>query len=135
MTSISAEVHSGMIEEILIRFPAKPGYLSLCRINAATVGAMLGFSLDELDDLRLAVNEAVTWLLLGAGTVDGTVELSLAGDAGALKFVATRIDENLTDEPVDDLVAAILGATVDSYEAEGSATQRILSFSKLAATE
>ena len=91
---------------------------------------MLGFNVDQLDDLRLAVNESVTWLLLGSGSSEGTVELKLEGSNGELRLVATRFEVGLSAEPVDDLVAAILGATTDSYRTENAPDQRQLQFTK-----
>ncbi len=135
MTSNSSAGVSSQVDGVVLRFPAKPGYLSLCRVNASTVGSMLGFNLDELDDLRLAVNESVTWLLLGSGSAEGIVELELEGSDGELRLVATRHQAGLTDEPVDDLVGAILGATVDSYATSSSTDRRQMRFAKRASFE
>lgn len=130
MTSNPSTGMPSQIDEVVLRFPAKSGFLGLCRVNASTVGAMLGFNVDQLDDLRLAVNESVTWLLLGSGSSEGTVELKLEGSNGELRLVATRFEVGLSAEPVDDLVAAILGATTDSYRTENAPDQRQLQFTK-----
>jgi serine/threonine-protein kinase RsbW len=44
---------------VSIEFPADSSYLGLLRAIAAGMSARLDFSLDRLEDVRLAVNEAV----------------------------------------------------------------------------
>jgi hypothetical protein len=110
--------------DVHLRFPAERGYLRLSRINATTVAADLDFDVDELDDLRLAVDEAVSWLVSGGG--GGEVLLHLTSDGGSLKVEASLsepADDDVDTEgegdrgvQVGDLVHAVLGATVDSYE-------------------
>jgi hypothetical protein len=106
-------------DDLLIRFPARSGYLSISRLNATAVGANGGFDVDELDDLRLAVDEAVSWLLLGV--VDGddpagdVVELSISCRDGSLTFRGHRSGSGLQADDPGELVHAILSATVDEY--------------------
>lgn len=103
------------IDELALRFPARQGYLGVCRINASTIAASAGFDLDELDDLRLAVNEAVSWLLTDE-TDGGFVELTLWGGDSDITCLASRTEEGLPARVPTDLANAILGATVDSFE-------------------
>jgi serine/threonine-protein kinase RsbW len=104
------------IEEVLtLTFPARAGYLRICRITTTTFAADLGFDVDQLDDLRLAVDEAVTWLLKDE---EAGGEVSLALDT-ALDEITVRGQRHSAAVPVrdvDDLVHAILGATLESYE-------------------
>lgn len=107
--------------EISIRFPARSGYLALSRLNVTAVAAAAGFDIDELDDLRLAIDEAVTWLVNVDGApppsdTDGSVELSIAGRSGRLDVRGQHTTGDLDAAAPGDLVHAILGATVDSYE-------------------
>src|SRR5690606_26606398 len=46
-----------------VRLPAKSAYVSLLRTTVATLAARLDFTLDEIDDLRIAVDEASGLLL------------------------------------------------------------------------
>lgn len=46
-----------------VRLPAKSAYVSLLRTTIATLAARLDFTLDEIDDLRIAVDEASGLLL------------------------------------------------------------------------
>jgi serine/threonine-protein kinase RsbW len=65
-----------------LRIPARGEFLVLARSTAATMAARLDFTLDRLEDLRLAVDEAAALLL--PGTPDGAdlVCRSTANDAG-----------------------------------------------------
>ena len=48
---------------VSVTIPAGPGYVHVLRAVAASVAARLPMSLDEVDDLRLAVDEAAGRLL------------------------------------------------------------------------
>jgi anti-sigma regulatory factor (Ser/Thr protein kinase) len=106
-------------EALTVMFPARSGYLRISRLNATTYGAKLGFDVDALDDLRLAVDEAVTWLL-DDEEAGGTVTLQLSESEGGIRLVGERNGAVLPEREVDDLVHAILGATLDSYELVGT---------------
>ncbi len=103
------------IDGLTIRFPALAGYLTVSRLNAAAVGAAADFDLEELDDLRLAVNEAVTWLLADE-EAGGHVELAFNAVDRGVEIVGIRAGDDLPPRRTDDLIEAILGATVDAFE-------------------
>lgn len=60
------------IDEVLLRFPARPEYLRLARLAAADVATRAGFDYEEIEDLRIAVSELCAML-----SSDGGAELSL----------------------------------------------------------
>ena len=45
---------------IEIRVPAKPQYVSVIRLMVSGLGVRVGFSYDEIEDLKIATSEAVT---------------------------------------------------------------------------
>lgn len=102
-------------EVLTLSFPARSGYLRVCRITTTTFAADLGFDVDELDDLRLAVDEAVTWLLRD-DDAGGEVSLSLHVAESELMIRGERHSDDVPARDIDDLVHAILGATLDDYE-------------------
>ena len=54
----------GVIEDAVeIRLPAESAYLSVLRTATAGLAARLDFTLDEIEDLRIAVDEACAMLL------------------------------------------------------------------------
>lgn len=112
-----------------LRFPADNGYLRVSRLAATTLAADLGFDVDALDDLRLAVAEVVNYLV-ESSTADHVV-LRFETDHSAFRLEGTTgvdIDESgrredsravddsaVDDSGVDDLLHAVLGATTDDY--------------------
>lgn len=118
------------IDQLSLRFPARPGYLVICRLNAAAVGTAAGFDVEELDDLRLAVTEVITWLLAD-DIAGGDVELRLAVADGCVDIEGSRSGAGLSPNPADELVEAILGATVDDFElTETGADERRIRLTK-----
>ena len=58
------EGSDGQIEDaVQIRLPADSAYLSVLRTATAGLAARLDFTLDEIEDLRIAVDEACAMLL------------------------------------------------------------------------
>lgn len=113
-----------------IRFPAQAGYLHVSRLNASAIGAEAGFSVDELEDLRLAVNETVTWLLADAES-GGHVELVMSASDGNIRIDGTRTGHStLPEQPRDDLMDAILGATTDTHRLTSNPSGRVMQLIK-----
>src|SRR6478609_2239393 len=50
-------------DEVELRLPADSAYLSVLRTATAGLAARLDFTLDEIEDLRIAVDEACAMLL------------------------------------------------------------------------
>ncbi len=114
---------------LILSFPARSGYLRICRITTTTFAADLGFDVDQLDDLRLAVDEAVAWLLLD-DDVNGEVNLSLLASGPTLVVSGERRADSIPARDVGDLVHAILGATLDTYELASTAGHRTIRLEK-----
>ena len=63
-TGVTIGKSSGEIEDAVeIRLPADSAYLSVLRTATAGLAARLDFTLDEIEDLRIAVDEACAMLL------------------------------------------------------------------------
>lgn len=68
-TGLSGEVWSSD-DVVEVRLPAHSAYVSLLRTVTAGLAARLDFTLDEIDDLRIAVDEACALLLPDATAGD-----------------------------------------------------------------
>jgi serine/threonine-protein kinase RsbW len=55
--------HTGATDTVAIKLPAAGAYLSVLRTATAGLAARLDFTLDEIEDLRIAVDEACAMLL------------------------------------------------------------------------
>src|ERR1700722_18647704 len=82
------EVRTSEREVIEISLPGSVDLVVIARFTAATVGARAGFDLDEIDDLRLAVDE----LSVSFGPLDGDTCLryEFVRDAGSVTVRCTR---------------------------------------------
>lgn len=53
----------GASDVVEVRVPAEPGYVSIVRLAAAGLAARCDLTVDDIEDLRLAVDEACALLL------------------------------------------------------------------------
>ncbi len=100
-----------------VRLPASGAYLSILRTATAGLAARLDFTLDEIEDLRIAVDEACAMLLPdAAGDSDLCCEFSLDGNAMhitvSLDTVAGRLPEK---DSFSWTVLTALAGEVDAY--------------------
>ena len=96
--------------------PAEGAYLSVLRTATAGLAARLDFTLDEIEDLRIAVDEACAMLLSQA--IPGT-DLECAFDLGAEEMTITvSVTAAEPRTPAKDTFAwtvlSALAGTVDS---------------------
>jgi serine/threonine-protein kinase RsbW len=107
-------------DEVRLSVPAAAEFLRLARVTAAGLASRLGFSFDEVEDLRLAIDE-LCFGLTGSARRDGTVHVRyvLDGDRlvveGQADFRDARPDEVPT---LSELSEVILGALVDEHRLE-----------------
>jgi serine/threonine-protein kinase RsbW len=57
---------SAVRDVVTVRLPAAAAYLAVVRTTTASLAARLDFTLDEIEDMRIAVDEASCLLLAGA---------------------------------------------------------------------
>ena len=63
--------------QIRLSVPAHGAFLGLIRTTSAAVAARLDLTIDEIEDLRIAVDEAAAILLGDAGTSEGLSDRSV----------------------------------------------------------
>ena len=73
-------------DHVHVRMPAESAYLSVLRTAAAGLAARLDFTLDEIEDLRIAIDEACAMLLSQA--IPGT-DLECGFELGADEVTIT----------------------------------------------
>jgi hypothetical protein len=103
-------------DEVRLVVPARPEFLRLARVTAAGLAGRLGFSYDEIEDLRLAIDE-LCFGLTGPTGRHGTVELSYTIEPGCLKVEGQgRFLEEIIPIGLTDLSRVILSALVDEHD-------------------
>lgn len=65
------------MESVSITLPAEPAYIRVVRLVAAGLASRLGFTIDQIDDLKIAVDELAAYLTGSKGR-DGDLEVSFA---------------------------------------------------------
>jgi hypothetical protein len=110
--------------EIRLTIPSEPEYLRLARLAAADAGSRVGLDVEEIEDLRIGVDELCYALLSGADGRPLTVVFSI--EPGAIRVRGECPTSNNGDVIVlSELAASIVKATVDEHEldSEGGANR------------
>ncbi|MEQ4725160.1 MULTISPECIES: anti-sigma factor [unclassified Nonomuraea] len=115
-TETRAEGVAGIRDVVSIRLPAASAYLSVLRTATAGLAARLDFTLDEIEDLRIAVDEACAMLLSEAvpGT-DLTAEFELTGQEMQVRVEVATVGSSAPKR--DDFAWMVLTALADEVDA------------------
>ena len=111
-------------DRVRVCMPAEGAYLSVLRTAAAGLAARLDFTLDEIEDLRIAIDEACAMLLAQAvpGT-DLTCEFELTDDAMSISVSVLTVDGR---QPSRDTFAwTVLSSLAGDVDAEVGADDRV----------
>lgn len=106
-------------DEVRLAVPAMPEFLRLARVTAAGLASRLGFSFDEVEDLRLAIDE-LCYGLTGSAGRDGTVHMRYI--LGPDRLIVEGEGHFSTDgtpaalSELSELSEVILRALVDEHE-------------------
>jgi serine/threonine-protein kinase RsbW len=117
--------------DVRLVVPASPEYLRLVRLTAAGLASRLGFTFDEVEDLRIAVDE-LCFHLLGEADHDGddggggdppgdprTMDLTYSAGDDCITITGRTGSTGPVPEP-SELSEQILDALVDEHEVAGS---------------
>jgi serine/threonine-protein kinase RsbW len=102
-----------------LTFPSGADLLVLARLTAATVASRAGFDVEEVEDLRLAVDELCV-ALIRPGT-DGRLTLEFVRDADLIEVrcsyevLETAPSPDADDDLIEGLSDRILDALVDEH--------------------
>jgi anti-sigma regulatory factor (Ser/Thr protein kinase) len=106
-------------EPVRLSVPASMRYLSAARVVAASLGAESGLHVDDLDDLRLGVNELLS-LLVESSAPGGRIDLEFAVRDGAITVQGSLQGGVAHAVEVDELTRRIVEAVLDRHELDGT---------------
>lgn len=107
------EVHG---EQVRLVLPTTPHLLRVARLTAAGLAGRLGFSFDEIEDVKIAVDE-LCFALVGSRGRPGSLALTYTLEVGALLIEGVATYEGPPPELAPtDLSSQILAAVVDEHE-------------------
>jgi serine/threonine-protein kinase RsbW len=105
---------NGHGDVVRLSVPASLEYIRIVRLTTSAIATRLGFDVDEIENLRIAVDELASSVLDAAG--DGELALTYSTAAGELTIEGTAKAQGPGDLDVDQLSAQILNAVCDKYE-------------------
>ncbi|HMG31402.1 MAG TPA: ATP-binding protein [Jiangellaceae bacterium] len=111
-------------DHVELRVPASGAYLAVLRTATAGLAARLNFTLDDIEDLRIAVDEACA-LLLPLAAPEARIECRFDLRPDQLQ-VAVSVPSVTTDPPARDTFAwtvlTALAGEVDATVSDGHVT-------------
>jgi serine/threonine-protein kinase RsbW len=112
-------------DQVMVRLPAEGAYLSVLRTATAGLAARLDFTLDEIEDLRIAVDEACA-MLLAQATAGSDLECNFVLDDAAMT-IEVSADSTLGRPPAKDtfawtVLSALAGSVDSSVGPDGRVT-------------
>ncbi len=101
--------------EVKLVIPADPAYLRLARLAAADFGTRAGFSLEEIDDLRIAVDELCS-AVMGYEKLDEAMTISYRTSGPEVEVEGILVcPDSWGLPPQSDLSRAIVAAVADDH--------------------
>jgi serine/threonine-protein kinase RsbW len=102
---------------VTVRMPAEGAYLSVLRTATAGLAARLDFTLDEIEDLRIAVDEACA-MLLPQASPGADLECGFELDTRAMTVTVSVLAENGRPPSRDTFAWTVLTALAGKVDAQ-----------------
>ena len=108
--------HNGETAEEVVRLsvPASLEHIRIVRLTASGVASRLGFDVDDIENLRIAVDELTSTVI--DATTGGTLDVVFSSADGELRIDGRTPTRPGTDLALDELSGQILNAVCDKYE-------------------
>ena len=103
--------------EVRLSIPASPEFLRLARLAAAGLASRMGFTYDEVEELRIAIDELCFSLVGNTGRAGTIVLRYWMSDDGLIVEGAGQFEDGMGSSPsLSPLSQQILKAVVDEHE-------------------
>jgi serine/threonine-protein kinase RsbW len=114
--------------DVFLRVPADSAYVSVLRTMTAGLAARLDFTLDDIEDLRIAVGEACA-LVLPQSTAGGDLEAEFRLTPGTLTVTVGVPAERPSDPDYDSFAWQVLSTLTTSASATSALARFEVTFS------
>ncbi|MGN7942537.1 anti-sigma B factor RsbW [Metabacillus sp. 22489] len=113
-----------LVDYIEMKIPAKPEYVGIIRLTLSGIASRMGYSYDEIEDLKIATSEACTNavqhaykhdeggdIVVGFGLYEDRLEVIIADDGNSFDFeqVKSELGPFSASSPIDQLPEGGLG--------------------------
>lgn len=105
-----------MTYDVSLRIPADSAYLSILRTATAGLAARLDFTLDDIEDLRIAVDEACA-LLLPQATLGSELACGFVVEQDCLTVEVTALSPEPREPSRDGFAWTVLTALASEVDA------------------
>jgi serine/threonine-protein kinase RsbW len=124
VTQLAAEAFAAPEDVVTIKLPAAGAYLSVLRTATAGLAARLDFTLDEIEDLRIAVDEACAMLLTQA--VPGAdLECRFALDGDSMRIAVSVLTVDGVEPSRDTFAWTVLSALAGDVDSASDPDNRV----------
>jgi serine/threonine-protein kinase RsbW len=102
------------MDTVRVTIPASPQYVQVVRLVAAGLASRLGFTIDDIEDLKIGVDELASYLT-GLQGRDGTLEISFQIFEDRVEITGTGrlAEDQAVREQLTDFSRMILETVVD----------------------
>jgi anti-sigma regulatory factor (Ser/Thr protein kinase) len=117
-----------------VTVPLRSEFASIVRLIAASLGADAGFSVDDIDDLRLAMSEVFSSIVEGSAATDDAARVEITFDTAGPGLVVTlarsrgntaTVVDGMDDFKLDELATSIIGVAVDEFAVRDGAVRLV----------
>ena len=113
--------------DVELRLPAESAYVAVLRMTTAGLAARLDFTLDDIEDLRMAVGEACA-LVLEHATTGGDLRAWFDLSDGSIRVSVSADSEGGTEPDTDSFGWQVLTALTSEVVARREGDLQWLSF-------
>ncbi|HUI48391.1 MAG TPA: hypothetical protein VL119_06825 [Acidimicrobiia bacterium] len=99
---------------VRLTVPATLEFARIIRLTGSGVASRLGFDVEEIENLRVAIDELASLAIEAAGGPE--LEISFVATESELRIIGRAPGRGGADVGIDALTAQILKAVVDDYE-------------------
>jgi len=110
-----------------LRLPAESAYVSVLRMATAGLAARLDFTVDDIEDLRMAVSEACALVLDGADP-GGQLTCGYHLGSGSIRVTVAAPRSGTAGLDTDSVAWQVLNALADDITGESASDHRRISF-------
>ena len=111
-------------DTVTVRMPADGAYLSVLRTATAGLAARMDFTLDDIEDLRIAVDEACA-MLLSQAVPGSSLECSFALSPEDMTITVSVLSLSPRPPSADTFAWTVLSALAGSVEAQVGPDDRL----------